>query len=148
MKKILPPVLFIVFIVVMVVTSWLMDSLHTVNYTYNLLGIFGVAIGLFISIKGKALFKTLGTNIMTFDNPDKLVTEGIYQYSRNPMYLGFVVALLGFALLTGASIVSFLFVVLFFLITDRWYIAFEEKAMMKTFGGEYKAYCQTVRRWI
>ena len=125
-----------------------MDSLHTVNYPYNLLGIFGVAIGLFISIKGKALFKTLGTNIMTFDNPDKLVTEGIYQYSRNPMYLGFVVALLGFALLTGASIVSFLFVVLFFLITDRWYIAFEEKAMMKTFGREYKAYCQAVRRWI
>ena len=148
MKKILPPVLFIVFIVVMVVTCWLMDSLHTVNYPYNLLGIFGVAIGLFISIKGKALFKTLGTNIMTFDNPDKLVTEGIYQYSRNPMYLGFVVALLGFTLLTGASIVSFLFVVLFFLITDRWYIAFEEKAMMKTFGREYKAYCQAVRRWI
>ncbi|MCZ8499386.1 methyltransferase [Vibrio lentus] len=36
---------------------------------------------------------------MTFDEPTLLVTEGVYKYTRNPMYLGFVVSLLGFAIL-------------------------------------------------
>ena len=90
----------------------------------------------------------MGTNVMTFEQPDVLVTQGVYRYSRNPMYLGFVVALLGSSLLMGASISSFLLVALFFIITDRWYIRFEELEMTKKFGAEYQAYSNNVRRWI
>ncbi|MGR6873657.1 methyltransferase family protein [Pseudomonas sp. HK3] len=148
MKKILPPILFVIFVVLMVAVCWGMGSQHNVAYPYNLIGLVFIVVGLRLAMAGKKLFKGLGTNIMTFEKPDVLVTEGVYKYSRNPMYLGFVIALLGFSFLMGASISSFVLTGLFFIITDRWYIGFEEQAMTSKFGSEYKEYCYSVRRWL
>ena len=85
---------------------------------------------------------------MTFDKPSKLLTNGLFKYSRNPIYLGLLLAILGVALLTKGSILSLSIVLIFFVITDRWYIAFEEKMMLEKFGDEYTDYCKKVRRWI
>ncbi|MGF1850255.1 methyltransferase family protein, partial [Vibrio lentus] len=74
--------------------------------------------------------------------------EGVYKYTRNPMYLGFVVSLLGFAILTGAANSSFLLTAIFVLVTDRWYIKFEEQMMRDKFGQDYEDYCRKVKRWI
>ncbi|WP_438464518.1 methyltransferase family protein [Marinomonas sp. PE14-40] len=148
MKKLLPPILFLLFILLILASCWLLGSRHNLVFPYNLLGIPWILIGYLMAIKGKNLFKKLDTNIMTFDKPDKLVTEGLYRFSRNPMYLGFVIALIGVALVSGAAISSFLWVFLFFIITNKWYIAFEEKMMTETFGQEYVDYCKRVRRWL
>ncbi|EAQ64371.1 putative membrane protein [Marinomonas sp. MED121] len=148
MKKLLPPILFLFFIVLILASCWLLGSRHNLAFPYSLLGIPWILIGYLMAIKGKKLFKKLDTNIMTFEQPDKLVTEGLYRFSRNPMYLGFVIALIGVALVSGAAFSSFLWVVLFVIITNAWYIAFEEKVMVETFGQEYEDYCKRVRRWI
>lgn len=148
MKKILPPVLFVLFIIVMGIICWRMGFPHNIAYPHNLVGLPFVVSGLMLAAAGKMLFKKLDTNIMTFDEPDKLVTSGVFKYTRNPMYLGFVVAMLGFSLLMGAAISSMLLTMLFLMITDRWYIAFEEKAMYKKFGLDYEEYCRKVRRWV
>ena len=148
MKKILPPILFVIFVVAMGAVCWGVGSPHNVSYPYTIIGLLFVITGLLLAMVGKRLFKRLGTNIMTFEKPDVLVAEGVYQYSRNPMYLGFVITLLGFSLLMGAAISSFLLTGLFFIITDRWYIGFEEQAMIGKFGLEYEEYCNKVRRWI
>lgn len=148
MQKLLPPILFLLFILLILASCWLLGSRHNLAFPYNLLGIPWVLIGYLMAIKGKTLFKKLDTNIMTFEQPDKLVTEGLYRFSRNPMYLGFVTALIGVALISGAAISSFLWVLLFFIITNKWYIDFEEKAMTEAFGQEYEDYCKRVRRWI
>jgi protein-S-isoprenylcysteine O-methyltransferase Ste14 len=148
MKKILPPFLFLVFIVVIGLTCWGVGSPHQLMFPFNLLGIPVIGIGFLLANSGKQLFKHLETNIMTFDEPTVLVTEGIYRYTRNPMYLGFTIAMLGFSMLVGASVVSFLLTFVFFVITDRWYISFEEQMMHVKFGKEYEEYCKKVRRWI
>ncbi len=148
MKNILPPALFIIFVVVMGSICWGMGSPHNVTYPYAIIGLSFVIAGLLLAVTGKKLFKKLDTNIMTFEKPDVLVTEGVYKYSRNPMYLGFVIALLGVSLLMGAAISSFLLVGLFFIITDRWYIGFEEQEMTNKFGLDYEKYCHKVRRWV
>ncbi|KKJ78118.1 membrane protein [Kiloniella litopenaei] len=148
MKKLLPPVLFLIFIILMAVLCWQQGSPHTIPDGYNLLAIPFIAGGLALAFSGSRLFKRKRTNIMTFGQPDVLVTEGVFRWSRNPMYLGFVTALLGFALLLGGAYSSFALAVLFLVITDRWYITFEEKIMRKKFGPAYEAYCQKVRRWI
>ncbi|WP_275557288.1 isoprenylcysteine carboxylmethyltransferase family protein [Pseudoalteromonas sp. J010] len=85
---------------------------------------------------------------MAFDEPTVLVASGIYKYTRNPMYLGFTIAIFGFAILLGGSLSSLLLTAAFFLITDRWYIPYEERMMHAKFGREYEAYCRKVRRWI
>ncbi|WP_419905110.1 methyltransferase family protein [Kiloniella sp.] len=153
MKKLLPPVLFALFVSLMALicwsqTKWGGASPHNVLRNYNLLAIPFALAGLMLALTGSRLFKQKGTNIMTFDEPDVLVTEGVFKWSRNPMYLGFVIALFSTAILMGAAYSSLAIAVLFLLITDRWYIRFEEKVMRKKFGADYDAYCSRVRRWI
>ncbi len=64
------------------------------------------------------------------------------------MYLGFGLSLLGIALLLSAAISNLVLVVAFVIIVDRWYIAFEERAMLANFGEQYSAYQAQTRRWI
>ncbi|WP_085909136.1 methyltransferase family protein [Kiloniella majae] len=148
MKKLLPPVLFLLFVILMAVSCWLQGSPHHVPENYHLLTLPVVIAGLILAFSSSRLFRKKGTNIMTFGEPDLLVTEGVFKWSRNPMYLGFVTSLFALAFLMGGAYSSLALAVVFLLITDRWYIAFEEKAMRQKFGAEYDAYCQKVRRWI
>ncbi|CCN83055.1 Putative protein-S-isoprenylcysteine methyltransferase [Vibrio nigripulchritudo SFn27] len=148
MKKLLPPYLFLISIVVMALVCWSLGSPHLIGQPAIFFGGALVLAGIGLAAKSSALFRKEQTNIMTFGEPDKLVTTGAFKYTRNPMYLGFTVALVGFAILFGAAISSFAIVGLFILIADRWYIAFEENMMRSKFGEEYEDYSKSVRRWI
>ena len=82
-------------------------------------------------------------------NPEKataLVTTGIYQHSRNPMYLFWAVILLGFGVLLG-DYLGMILVPLFMLYMTRFQIIPEEQALEKLFGEEYRNYKMQVRRW-
>lgn len=148
MKFLLPPVLFVIFLLGMPVVCWALGSLHTLPYPYNLSGAVLLLAGLGISAYHKQLFRREGANFMTFDEPTKFVTTGLFRYSRHPMYLGFVIALLGAALLYQAALSSLLLVTLFCFITDRWYIRFEESQMLNKYGDAYQAYCHQTPRWL
>jgi protein-S-isoprenylcysteine O-methyltransferase Ste14 len=148
MQKLLPPILFIMFVVSILLAFWLLDEIRYVPYPYNLSGIPLVLLGIRMAYSGKKLFKKVRTNINTFHEPDILVTEGLYEKTRNPIYLGFVIALLGVAFLSQGTVSSFLMVFLFILITDKWYIKYEETILKKKFGTDYIEYCKRTRRWI
>ena len=81
------------------------------------------------------------------DNTETLVTSGIYQLSRNPMYLGFAVALLGWCY-WHENLAGFIWLPLFVLYMNRFQIQAEEAFMKRKFGHAYQAYCVRVRRWI
>ena len=148
MKRVLPPILFMFFAVGMGVVCWATGSKHLIIYPYNLIGLVFVGIGLGMAVWGRRLFSTLNINIKTFEEPGALVTGGLYKYSRNPMYLGFVIAIFGMAVLYQGAVVTFIAAFIFLYITDRWYIRYEERAMLNKFGEEYKDYCRKARRWI
>ncbi|MCF6438758.1 isoprenylcysteine carboxylmethyltransferase family protein [Pseudoalteromonas luteoviolacea] len=148
MQKLLPPFLYLITLISMALLCWSLDVNHLIVYPYNLVGLPFLIAGLLLAAGAKKLFVHLGTNVMTFSEPGKLVTHGAFKFSRNPMYLGFAVSLLGAALLFGAGIVSLVCWLGFIVITDRWYIRFEERAMRQKFGSEYAQYCCQVRRWI
>ena len=147
MKKILPPTLFIICIAIMVGLWWLLPITQFLTFPISLIGILPFLVGLGIAKRSSDIFEKKGTNIDTFDDPDVLVTDGLFQISRNPMYLGFVTALFGLFILLGCLSPLFV-VVIFFVITDRWYIEFEEAAMEKEFGYEYSKYKTKTRRWL
>ena len=92
-------------------------------------------------------FRSVKTEIHTFKKPKKLITDGLFQYTRNPIYLGFTIALLGIAILLGRA-TTFIPALAFFLITNFWYIPFEEKNMVAIFGQDYLFYKRKIRRWI
>jgi protein-S-isoprenylcysteine O-methyltransferase Ste14 len=126
----------------------MLDAIRYVPYPYNLSGIPLVLFGVGIASIGKKHFNKVGTNISTFNEPGVLVTEGLYEKSRNPIYLGFAIALLGIAFISQGSVLSFLIVILFIFITDQWYIKYEEAMLKDKFGAEYAEYCKGIRRWI
>ena len=76
-----------------------------------------------------------------------LVATGIYRVSRNPMYLGFLVCLLGWAILLSNPI-AFLLPPQFVLGMNRWQIVPEEQALALRFGPEFAAYKIRARRWL
>ena len=73
-----------------------------------------------------------------------LIQEGVFGWSRNPMYLGFVGILLGVATLLR-SLSSFLVVVSFAILLDRVYIQVEERMLQAQFGDEWRRYWASVR---
>ena len=71
----------------------------------------------------------------------------VYRYSRNPMYLGMGLALLGLAL-WWASVPGLALVLAFCLYINRYQIHPEERALAVMFGEEFTSYMSRVRRWI
>lgn len=110
-------------------------------------GITLAAVGFGATLWHARQFSKLRTNINTFKEPDKLVEVGLFRRIRNPMYLGFLISLVGLAATLGAVSAWFV-VVAFFLLADRWYIPFEERAMQQRFGDEYQRYVSRTRRWL
>ncbi|MDP4093298.1 MAG: isoprenylcysteine carboxylmethyltransferase family protein [Bacillota bacterium] len=147
MKRILPPTLFMICIGLMVLIGLLFPICIIINFPYNLIGILVIVPGIAISAAGENLFKHSNTTVMTFDEPTCLVLHGLYRFSRNPMYLGFVLALLGLWIVFS-SISSFLVIIVFVILVDFFYIRFEEAALNKKFGKEYLEYTKRVRKWI
>lgn len=106
-----------------------------------------VALGAGIAVAGKRLFVRAGTNVYTFEQPDLLVSHGIYRFSRNPMYLGMVLVAAGLASVSS-TLSAWLLWVAFAVAVRYWYIAYEEAAMRRVFGDRYDEYCRSVGRWL
>jgi protein-S-isoprenylcysteine O-methyltransferase Ste14 len=78
--------------------------------------------------------------------PDKLITKGIYRYSRNPMHLSQVVIYLGIGIAT-ASWVFLLFAAMFMVVPILWVNA-EERHCLNHYGDAYREYTKRTPRWI
>ncbi|WP_295555049.1 methyltransferase family protein [uncultured Stenotrophomonas sp.] len=108
-----------------------------------------VAIGLTLNLLPKLAFRRARTTV----NPlrpavaSALVTQGVYRYTRNPMYLGQATVLAG-VMLYLRSPVALLAVPLFVLYITRLQIVPEERALSARFPEAYTAFRQRVRRWL
>lgn len=81
------------------------------------------------------------------DQASALVSSGIYARTRNPMYLGFALWLLAWAVWLAAPL-ALLGLVLFVLWMNRFQIQAEERALQALFGEAFADYCRRVRRWL
>jgi protein-S-isoprenylcysteine O-methyltransferase Ste14 len=146
-KFLWPPSLVILCWILMLLLNRFLPLFQLYSSALKMIGGFIFAIGAAIALNVAIKFARIGTNIKTFDEPGKLVTGGLFKYSRNPIYLGFAIALFGIAISLG-SITPLIVAIAFVVITDRWYIKFEENAMSKKFGKQYEIYKLQTRRWI
>jgi protein-S-isoprenylcysteine O-methyltransferase Ste14 len=86
-------------------------------------------------------------NPMKPDSSSSLVVSGIYRFTRNPMYLGFLLGLLGWAIFLSNALAFFLLPA-FIVYMNRFQIEPEEKALARLFGEQFVAYRSRVRRWL
>jgi protein-S-isoprenylcysteine O-methyltransferase Ste14 len=147
MKRILPPTLVLICVFTMLLLHWFFPGSWLLPYPLRLAGLVPLLLGISINVVADRQFSMLGTNVNTFKDPDRLVTDGLFKYSRNPMYLGFGLIVLGVWLLLG-SLAPGAGVLVYFSVTDRWYIEFEESRLTEKFGSSYRSYQSRTRRWI
>lgn len=107
------------------------------------------AIGVFVTVSGVVSFARAKTTVNPLkpDTATALVESGIYRLTRNPMYLGFLIALLGWAAFLANALAALLLPG-FMLYMNRFQIAPEEKALSARFGAAFSAYKVRVRRWL
>lgn len=148
MKKIisLPPQYFFVSIFLIVIFRLIELNLNLIYFPLNLSGILFIICGLIFIIFSYQLFMKHQTP-ENFSLSTCVVKEGLYKYSRNPMYLGAVIFLLGLTILFQ-NIIAFLSPLFFFLIMNFIFIPYEERKMEREIGGNYLAYKSKTRRWI
>lgn len=105
--------------------------------------------GILLMVAGLYEFQKARTsfNPMKPDAASSVVTSGIYRVSRNPMYMGFLLVLISWAIFLSHPL-PFLFLPIFVAYMNRFQILPEERALSAKFGGEYAAYKQNVRRWL
>lgn len=106
-----------------------------------------VILGLALAAIGSSLFRRAGTPVVPFERSTVLVTNGPYRFTRNPMYLGLVLILLGVAALFG-TLGAFLPIPVFVWIIHTRFIVGEERFLEEIFGEQYLAYKARVRRWL
>lgn len=111
------------------------------------LGVLLVCIGITLIVLALGLFRDSRTRPEPWQPASALVIAGIYERTRNPMYLGMAALSLGIAILFQ-SLAAALLVLMATLIIDRFVIAREEAYLLRRFGDDYRAYQSRVRRWI
>jgi len=107
------------------------------------------ALGAMAGVAGVIAFRRERTTVnpMTPDAASSMVCSGIYRVSRNPMYLGFLLALAGWAVYLSNAATAVLLPV-FVLTMNHLQIKPEERALLAKFGPQFAQYMSHVRRWI
>ena len=145
--RIPPPILALVMIVIIYLSSFFIES-STFNYQGSL-SVLVLILGLACAIPSFKLFARYKTTISPLKPSDAtaLVTEGMYRYSRNPMYLGLLLLTIASTIWFGTWFGIIINIVFIFLINFLQIIP-EEEALLEIFGEEYEEYKKNVRRWI
>ncbi len=119
------------------------------NSVLNLLSIISFVVGIFVFAAAVSSFKKQKTTVnpISIENASSLVVSGIFKYSRNPMYLGMSIVLLGLTFKFNV-IGGLLLTGIFMLFITIFQIKPEEVAMEKLFDQEWKDYTKNVRRWL
>jgi protein-S-isoprenylcysteine O-methyltransferase Ste14 len=114
---------------------------------YSYFGILFIISGLILNIWSTTHLRKKGTPIEFDAAPRALVTDGPFQRSRNPIYLGGVILLLGVAITLG-SLITFIFPTALFLLLNNFHIPHEEIILEESFGDHYREYKKQVNRWV
>ena len=147
MIKIPPPLLVLILVISNYFSSKKIDLILLPNQ--NLISFIIFLIGVLILINPIFKFIKSKTTIdpIKFKKVNKLITSGIYKYSRNPMYLGFLMIVISTSIFY-LNIFSIITPIFFYFWINRFQIKREEIFLTEKFGKEYLLYMTKTRRWI
>ena len=143
----MPPAVLLAAVTLMLGIHFLLPITKIVPGFWRLLGILPLGLGLAISYAAEKQFLQAGTTVNPFKESSWLVTDGLYRFSRNPMYLGMALILAGVAILLG-SLTPFGVAALFVGWIHFRFICREEEILSTQFGQDWLEYKARVRRWI
>ena len=146
-RNVHPPIVALIFIAVaFVLGRFVLGSFMAPSVLRNI-GFALTFIGLLCGVGAFLEFRKARTTLDPHGSTKQLVTSGIYRFTRNPIYLGFLLMVIGFPLNSGFY--SGIVVAPFFAFTlNRLVIEKEEAYLEKKFKDVYTSYKSRVRRWL
>jgi protein-S-isoprenylcysteine O-methyltransferase Ste14 len=147
--KVPPVALGFLIAALMWLVSWAMPAFGFEVPSSDVLAVSVAVAGAIISGLGILSFRQARTTVnpMKPDSTSSLVVSGIYRLTRNPMYLGFLLVLLGWAIFLSNAL-TFVLLPVFVFYMNRFQIEPEEKALHYLFGPQFVMYTSRVRRWL
>lgn len=145
--RVMPPKVVLAFCVAMLAFHWIAPLSPWVPGPARWLGVVLMVLGVAIVVHVARTFAARKTTIKPFQESDALVAEGLFRWSRNPIYAAMTVFLVGFALALGTLGPALLLPFFPWWIGTR-FIVHEEAMLEERFGDDYRAYRERVRRWL
>ncbi len=136
-KKLMPTTYLLIAIILCILIHYIFPICFIIPSKWNLTGLIPLIFGIWINLAADK----------SFEESNVLVQDGVFHFSRNPMYLGFVSILVGISLLLK-SLSPYFVVIIFTLLVDQVFIKVEERMLKETFGEVWSKYQSQVRRWI
>src|SRR6478609_7115148 len=142
-----PPLLFVIPILVSLPLTWLWPVSFVHGPARWIGGAIVFALGVILIVAGFVTQRRAGTDPIPFNPSTRIVSHGLYRFSRNPMYIGFAFWTLGIAFLADSAWMLMV-VPVGLVLTNQLIVTREERYLERKFGEEYLDYKQRVRRWI
>lgn len=146
-KKVHPPIIAMIFIIVGLLLGRFVPVLANMPPIMKNIGLGLTFIGFLCGVGAFLEFRKARTTLDPHGSTKALVKGGIYRFSRNPIYLGFLLMIIGFPLAYG-SLWGLVVSPIFMATLSRLVIEKEEAYLEKKFKEEYTGYSSRVRRWL
>ncbi len=145
--RVLPPVFLLAALIAMGALHELAPGTRLIWPPYTYLGWLPFGAGVAAAVAVKRRFDRAGTPIKPYEVSEHLVTDGLFSFSRNPVYLGMIAGLAGIVVVLGTLTPALVVPAFAYLIRTR-FIALEERMLEDRFGDAYRDDSKRVRRWI
>ncbi len=142
-----PSVIFVVFLIIGLITDRALSDILNISGYPMTFGLSFIILGILLLVWSCLTFATAKTCIDVRKSTKQLVTIGPYKYSRNPMYLGYVLMYLGISIFFGHMATLLLLIPCLFAL-HYFAIEKEENYLKTKFGEQYLTYSSRVRRWF
>jgi protein-S-isoprenylcysteine O-methyltransferase Ste14 len=146
-KFVHPPILALGFIILAILLGKFLPILASLTATLRVIGLPLALIGFLIGLMGFLEIRKADTTLDPHGTVTQVVSSGIYRVTRNPMYLGFLLMVIGFPL-ASSSFWGVLLAPFFILTMNQLVIEKEEAYLEKKFGEGYTSFKRRVRRWL
>jgi protein-S-isoprenylcysteine O-methyltransferase Ste14 len=146
-KRILPPAYLAASLIAMALLHFLMPVSEIIVYPWILPGIVPLTAWIALNLIADKAFNRAQTTVKPFERSTTLITTGVFQICRHPMYLGMVLILSGLAIFMG-SLTPFIVIVIFAVLMEVVFIRTEEQMLAQQFGEVWNVYTDKVRKWV
>ena len=142
-----PLKIFVYLLVISYVVGEFIIPKYPIIYLFNMIGLIGLIVSLIFFYSGFNLFKSYKEDPSPSSDTNLLIKTGIFAYTRNPIYLAFV--LFDFSMFLVFENVMYLLSSLgLFIWINNYVIKVEEDYLKNKFGDEFVHYCGAVKRWL
>lgn len=147
LPRLYPPLWFLLFVIAAVALTAIRPVTIGLGGAAEVLAIIIAIAGGLLALWARGLFHQARTPAHPYNDASNLVTWGAYRFSRNPMYLGLLLALTALVIWLQ-NLIGLVLPPLFVLVINRCHILPEEQRLTQQFGEVYINYLERTRRWI